>query len=57
MSPTLADCLEHVQKCELCGAKTNNEQDRQFLLESAEQWKKLAAVKELEIRVSARTAA
>jgi len=39
MSATIAECLEHVRKCELCAAKTNDEQDRQLLLQSAEQWK------------------
>jgi hypothetical protein len=38
MSPTIAECLDHVRKCELCAAKTNDEQDRQLPSWSAEVW-------------------
>ena len=57
MSPTIAECLEHVRLCEWSAARTNDAQDRKFLRESAKQWRDLAAEKELEVRASARTAA
>jgi hypothetical protein len=57
MSPTIAECFEHVRQCEWYAARTSDEADRNFLLKSAKQWKKLATEKELEIRGSARAAA
>jgi hypothetical protein len=57
MSPTVAECLEHVRQCEWYADRTSDEADRKFLLKSAKQWKKLAVEKELEIRASARAAA
>jgi hypothetical protein len=57
MSPTIAECLEHVRLCEWSAARTNDARDRKFLRESAKQWRDLAAEKELEVRASARTAA
>jgi hypothetical protein len=57
MSATIAECLEHVRKCELCAAKTNDEQDRQLLFTRRGAVEELAAAKELEIRASARAAA
>jgi hypothetical protein len=57
MSPTIAECLEHARQCEWYAARTNDEQDRKFLLRKAKHWTKLAAEKELEIRASARAAA
>jgi hypothetical protein len=58
MSPTIAECFEHVRQCEWYATRTSDEADRKFLLKSAKQWKKLAAEKEqLEIRASARAAA
>jgi hypothetical protein len=55
MSPTIAECLEHVRQCGWA-ARTKDEADRRFLLRNAKQWQKLAAEKELEIRASARAA-
>jgi len=57
MSPTIAECLEHARQCEWYAARTNDEQDRKFLLRKAKEWTKLAIKKELEIRASARAAA
>ena len=50
MSPTIAECLEHARQCEWYAARTNDEQDRKFLIRKAKDWTKLAAEKELEIR-------
>ena len=57
MSPTIAECLEHVRQCEWYAARTNDEQDRKFLRRKAKDWTMLAAKKELETRASARAAA
>ena len=57
MSPTIAECLEHARQCEWYAARTNDEEDRKFLLLKAKHWTKLAAAKELEVRASARAAA
>ena len=57
MSPTIAECLEHARQCEWYAARTNDEEDRKFLLRRAQQWTKLAQQKEIELRASARTAA
>ena len=32
MSPTIAECLEHARQCEWYAARTNDEEDRKFLL-------------------------
>ena len=34
MSPTIAEWLEHARQCELYAARTNNGEDRKFLLQS-----------------------
>jgi hypothetical protein len=57
MSPTIAECLEHARQCEWYAARTNDEEDRKFLLRRAQQRRKLAREKEIELRASARTAA
>ena len=57
MSPTIAECLEHARQCEWYAARTNDGQDRKFLLPKAKEWTRLAIKKELEIRASARAAA
>jgi hypothetical protein len=57
MSPTITECLEHARQCEWYAARTNDEEDRKFLLRRAQQWTKLAREKELEVRASARAAA
>ncbi len=54
MSPTVTECLEHARQCEWYAARTNNEEDRKFLLWRAEQWTNRAREKELEARTSAR---
>jgi hypothetical protein len=48
MAPTIAECLEHARQCEWYAARTDNEQDRRFLLRMAELWTKLASEKETE---------
>jgi hypothetical protein len=57
MSPTIEECLERVRQCERYAARTNDEEDRKFLLRKAKDWTKLAVKKELEIRTAAKTAA
>ena len=57
MSPTIEECLEHARQCEWFAARTNDEEDRKFLLRKAKDWTKLAVKKELEIRAVAKTAA
>jgi hypothetical protein len=57
MSPTIEECLEHARQCEWYAARTNDEEDRKFLLRKAKDWTKLAFKKELEIGASAKTAA
>ena len=56
MSPTIAECLEHARQCERYAARTNDEEDRKFLLRKAKHWTKLAAEKELEVRAAVRAA-
>jgi hypothetical protein len=57
MSPTFEECLENARQCEWYAARTNDEEDRKFLLRKAKDWTKLAIKKELTIRASARAAA
>jgi hypothetical protein len=57
MLPTIAECLEHARQCEWYAARTNDEEDRKFLIRKAKEWTKLAINKELEIQASARAAA
>jgi hypothetical protein len=55
--PTIAECLENARQCEWYAARTNDEEDRKFLLRKAKDWTKQAIKKELEIRAAARVAA
>jgi uncharacterized protein (DUF2132 family) len=48
-SPTIAECLKHGRQCEWYAARTNDEEDRKFLLRRAQQWTKLAREKEIEL--------
>ncbi len=57
MPPTVTESLEHARQCEWYAARTKDEGDRKFLLWRAQQWTKLAAEKELEVRAAAKTAA
>ena len=50
--PTIEECLEHARQCEWYAVRTNNEEDRKFLLRKAKDWMALAKKKELEIRSS-----
>ena len=45
MSPTIAECLEHARECEWYAARTNDEEDRKFLLRKAKEWTRLAIKK------------
>ena len=45
MSPTIAECLEHARQCEWYAARTNDQEDRKFLLWKAKEWTKLAALR------------
>ena len=47
MSPTIEECLEHARQCEWYAARTNDDEDRKFLLRKAKDWTKLAIKKEL----------
>jgi hypothetical protein len=42
MSPTIAECLGHAHQCEWYTARTDDEEDRKFLLRKAKDWTKLA---------------
>jgi hypothetical protein len=55
MLPTIAECLERAHQCEWYAARTEDEEDRKFLLRQWKHWTKLAS--ELEVRASARAAA
>ena len=57
MSPTIEEYLEHARQCEWYAARTNDKEDREFLLRKAKEWRKLAVKKELEIRAAAKAAA
>jgi hypothetical protein len=57
MSPTIEGCLEHARQCEWYPARTNDKEERKFLLRKAKHWTKLAIKMELEIRAAAKTAA
>lgn len=48
MAPTIAECIQHARQCEWYASRTNDEEDRKFLLWRAQQWTKLAREKELE---------
>ena len=48
--PTIEECLEHARQCEWYAVRTNNEEDRKFLVRKAKSWMTLAKEKELEIR-------
>ena len=54
MSPTIEECLERARQCEWYAARTNDEEDRKFLLRRAKHWAKLAAEKEFEVQAAAR---
>jgi hypothetical protein len=47
MSPTIAECLEHVRQCEWYASRATDEEDRKFLVRKAKDWTKLAAEKDL----------
>ena len=57
MSPTITECLEHARQCKWYPWRTNDEENRKFLIWSAKRWTKLAAEKEREVRTAARVAA
>ena len=57
MSLTITECLEHARQCGWYAARTNDENDRKFLLRMAKHWTKLAGEKEAEIRASSARAA
>jgi hypothetical protein len=57
MSPTITECLEHAGQCKWYAGRTNDEENRKFLIWSAKRWTKLAAEKEREVRTAARVAA
>ena len=54
MALTLAECSEHARQCKEYSSKTDNKEVRKFLLHMEKVWAKLAAEKELELRIGAK---
>jgi hypothetical protein len=57
MTATIAECTENVRQCKWYASKTNNAEERKFLLRMAKRWSELAAEKERELLRAARSAA
>ena len=57
MTNTIAECAENARQCEWYASKTNNLEERKFLLRMAKHWKRMAAEKERELLKAARSAA
>ena len=57
MTNTIAECTENARQCEWYASKTNNSEERKFLLRMAKHWKRMAAEKERELLKAARSAA
>ena len=49
MTATIAECTENVRQCKWYASKTNNAEERKFLLRMAKRWSELAAEKEREV--------
>jgi hypothetical protein len=56
MTATLAECRENARECKWYAAKTKNADERKFLLRMARRWRELAAEKEREVLIAARSA-
>jgi hypothetical protein len=54
MALTIGECSEHASQCKEYASKADNKDVRKFLLHRRRIWAKLAAEKELEVRVGAR---
>jgi len=54
---TIAECAENARQCEWYSSKTNNSEERKFLLRMVKHWEKMAAEKEREVLKAARSAA
>lgn len=54
MALTLAECSEHARQCKQYSSKTDNKEVRKFLLHMETVWTKVAAEKELEVRIGAK---
>jgi hypothetical protein len=50
MSVTIAECAENARLCRWYASKTNNADERRFLLRMAKRWTALAVEKEREMR-------
>ena len=57
MSATIAECAENARQCKWYASRTNDPDERKFLLRMAKCWRELAAEKECEMRQAARSAA
>ena len=57
MTATIAECAENARQCKWYASKTNNAEERKFLLRMAKRWSELAAEKEREVLTAARSAA
>jgi hypothetical protein len=56
MSATIAECTENARLCKWYAAKTKNAEERKFLLRMAKRWSEVAAEKEREVLMAARSA-
>jgi hypothetical protein len=54
---TIAECAENARQCEWYASKTNNSEERKFLLRMAKHWTRMAVEKERELLRAARSAA
>jgi hypothetical protein len=57
MTAMIAECAENARQCKWYASKTNNAEERKFLLRMAKRWSELAAEKEREVLKAARSAA
>jgi hypothetical protein len=57
MTATITECAENARQCKWYASKTNNAEERKFLLRMAKRWSELAAEKEREVLRAARSAA
>ena len=53
----IAECAENARQCKWYASKTNNAEERKFLLRMAKRWSELAAEKEREVLKAAQSAA
>ena len=56
MTATIAECTENARQCKWYAAKAKNAEERKFLPRMAKRWSELAAQKEREVLMAARSA-